>query len=96
MADLTYDEVILTASRLLSDNDSNREYDRALTELVTDLLGLTQDDQEIIFNMLKRVASRTTHNFERARFTGNMCCTKCNLVPLDEDDTNSECTGEQQ
>ncbi len=33
----------------------------------------------------------TEHDFQQARFTGNLCCTRCSLVPLDIDDINTPC-----
>ena len=31
------------------------------------------------------------HDFQRARFTGNLCCTRCNLVPVGPEDDEEDC-----
>ena len=31
------------------------------------------------------------HNFKHARFTGNMTCEDCGLLPLDDEDIWSDC-----
>ena len=33
------------------------------------------------------------HTWTVARFTGNVVCSTCKLLPLDNDDTNSPCPG---
>lgn len=33
------------------------------------------------------------HTWQTARFTGNRTCSECGLLPLDEEDTTSNCTG---
>lgn len=35
------------------------------------------------------------HNWQYARFTGTMTCEDCGLLPLDEDDTETECEANQ-
>lgn len=35
------------------------------------------------------------HEFYETWFTGNIVCAKCKLLPLDEDDYQSECDSEQ-
>lgn len=34
------------------------------------------------------------HDFTQARFTGNTICVNCNLVPLDDEDMETECSNE--
>ena len=33
------------------------------------------------------------HEWHAATFTGTVTCSKCGLLPMDEDDTESECPG---
>jgi hypothetical protein len=35
----------------------------------------------------------TGHEWQRARFTGTVTCARCGLLPLDEDDAATECSG---
>lgn len=34
-----------------------------------------------------------THRWQRARFTGTVTCGACGLLPLDQDDVDTECAG---
>jgi hypothetical protein len=35
------------------------------------------------------------HNFTHARFTGNMICADCGLLPMDDEDIWSDCNPEE-
>lgn len=35
------------------------------------------------------------HEWQTARFTGNVTCARCGLLPLDQDDRESPCEGRQ-
>lgn len=52
------DALVQTAADLMSEDGENPEYDRALVELVRDLLpGVTADDREVVERLLR--AART-------------------------------------
>jgi hypothetical protein len=42
-----------------------------------------------------RELNETDHEWYRTHFTGNLVCAKCHLLPLDEEDFESECEGER-
>ena len=39
------------------------------------------------------ITEHSPHAWQRARFTGNMTCANCGLMPMDEDDMETECEG---
>ena len=49
-------EILTTAARLITDDDSNPEYDRAIVELVSDLCGLSTDDRDATLTTLRTLA----------------------------------------
>lgn len=48
-----------------------------------------------VYNCYDMGAPQRKHDFQQARFTGNMCCAVCGLVPLDSDDTETPCPGKR-
>lgn len=46
------DLLVRAADLATTDGDDNPEYDRALTELCTNVLGLSQDDKETIHRLI--------------------------------------------
>ena len=40
-----------------------------------------------------QLEATATHRWQRGRFTGTVTCADCGLLPLDQDDVETECTG---
>lgn len=51
--DIDPHQLLNTAADLLSEDGENVEYDRAIVELTSDLLGLTQDDHAGMADLLR-------------------------------------------
>lgn len=49
----TIETLLATAADLISEDDDNPEYDRAIAELTNDLLGGTQDDKDAVLAVLR-------------------------------------------
>ena len=40
-----------------------------------------------------QLEATATHSWQRGRFTGTVTCAACGLLPLDQDDVETACTG---
>lgn len=63
-------------------------YQRGIVDVVAGLLDLDAESADLYIDTVDEL-----HEMRQARFTGNLYCARCGLVPVDVDDVESPCEG---
>jgi hypothetical protein len=74
-----HQDIVSAAARLLTEDGSNPEYDRAIVELTSDLLGLTQDDKQGVEDILR--VRQVVEHMLRGEWTDHSDPTPSHLLP---------------